>query len=336
MSDKSNNPERADDFAEFEDGNIAYSVAGPKRKSGPKKDPLKDILETLYSEHRYISSLLDTLEREALRLKPGKIPDYHLMLDIVDYLTHYPDQYHHPREDMLFSGMLDSDSSFQSELDRLLREHETLHHYNHELLAQLTAIADGRPVNRPELMGSITRYIAGYRQHVEYENKEIFPRAKGKLRASDLKKLSAKTRYLDDPLFGGEVQYRYQRLGRNMQTRMELASAEIIAREMTGLQSLIENLTTVVDKVSHVRVAVRDQHREAWREQIDTFREHVRPGQEPGIMQLPGALIRNHRRHVSDGYSELKEILDSGQQDRKASTKKPVKKSKPRKRSAGG
>ena len=66
-------------------------------------------------------------------MRPGKVPDYHLLLEIVDYLTHYPDQYHHPREDLLFTRMLESDSKFRRKLDRLEREHDTLLHFTHEL-----------------------------------------------------------------------------------------------------------------------------------------------------------------------------------------------------------
>jgi len=87
---------------------------------------LAGVIETLYSEHGYFLSLLDALEQEAEKLQPGRVPDYHLLLDIVDYLTHYPDQYHHPREDLLFAKMLSVDKSFKPDRKRLERRHKTL------------------------------------------------------------------------------------------------------------------------------------------------------------------------------------------------------------------
>jgi hypothetical protein len=78
MADNISNTVAGSDFTAFEDGVYTYSKRGPKRKSKSRGDPLKDTLETLYSEHRYIASLLDTLEQQAERLTPGKIPDYNL------------------------------------------------------------------------------------------------------------------------------------------------------------------------------------------------------------------------------------------------------------------
>ena len=148
MVNSNNSAAPSEDFAAFEDGVYAYSKRGPHRKVACDGDPLRDTLETLYSEHRYMHSLLDAMEEQVKRMKPGKVPDYNLLLDILDYLTHYPDKYHHPREDILFAHMLESDRHFQPKLDRLRREHKTLRHYNNELFNELTHIADGRPVDQ--------------------------------------------------------------------------------------------------------------------------------------------------------------------------------------------
>ena len=253
MAYKSKARSAAGDFTVFEDGVYAYSVDGPARKAPRSDDALKDILETLYSEHRYISSLLDTLQEQADRLKPGRSPDYHLLYEILDYLIHYPDQYHHPREDLLFAHMLDSDQGFQSRLDRLLREHETLGHYTRELYNELTRAVEGRPVNRPELRQSILRYIDGYRKHMDYESRQVFPQARGTLGAWEIRRLANKTRHVDDPLFGGELQYRYRRLGRNIQARVDIASQRLVAREMRGIEAGIENIARCVDALGKLR-----------------------------------------------------------------------------------
>ena len=109
----------ANDVLDFEDERYSFSRKGPRAKTSAQGDQWVGIIETLYSEHAYISSLLDTLERQSEKLQPRKIPDYHLLLEVVDYLTHYPGQYHHPREDLLFASLLKCDKKFQSRLDRL-------------------------------------------------------------------------------------------------------------------------------------------------------------------------------------------------------------------------
>jgi hemerythrin-like domain-containing protein len=150
----------------FEDENFSFSSARLQRKASNDGDKLVGIIDTLYSEHRYISSLLDSLEREANRLRPGKVPDYPLLLEIMDYLTHYPGQYHHPREDMLFTLLLARDKKFKKNLDRLLREHETLQVYNDKLFSQLTAIVRCEPADRPGLLATLQSYVRGYRADV--------------------------------------------------------------------------------------------------------------------------------------------------------------------------
>jgi hemerythrin-like domain-containing protein len=309
MADNSNDGCTIEDFTEFEDGVASYSRRGPVRKKPASNASLKGILEVLYSEHRYICSLLDTLELQAQRLDKGKIPDYHLLYDIVDYLTHYPGQYHHPREDLLFDGMLESDSSFEPSLERLLREHATLDHYNHELLNELTLIADGRPADRAGLKRRIVRYLAGYREHIEYESQEIFPKAKGILSTADLKKLDAKTRYVDDPMFGGEVQYQYQRVRRSVNSRLENAGSRLVAAEMAGIESVIGNLTRWVATLDGLKSTLAEQGREAWQEQLDTMKDHSRPGERRKLVLLPLALASNHRRHLVEGFGEIRSVL---------------------------
>lgn len=214
---------------------------------------LAGVIETLNSEHGYFLSLLDTLEQEAEKLKPGRVPDYHLLLDIVDYLTHYPGQYHHPREDMLFAKMLSVDKSFKRDLQRLEREHKTLRTYNDKLFAEFTRIAAGRRVDRPELLRNLQRYIGGYRQHIEFESKNIFPRAKGELSSAELKQLQVKTRYIDDPLFGGRLENRFRRVGRSLQVGLSSFSTDMVSRQVSGIKMAVEGASGVVEKVRSLR-----------------------------------------------------------------------------------
>ena len=309
MDNRNSTARSAQIFADFKGEAFSYSRNGPIRASADPQAPLGNILQTLYSEHRYISSLLAYLEEHASRLQTGKVPDYNLLRDIIDYLTHYPDQYHHPREDMLFSQILDSDSQFQKKLDRLEREHQALHHYTDELFNSLTGIVAGRPVNRPELLQRISRYIEGYRQHMDYENREVLTQASGEISPAQLKELSKQTRFIDDPLFGREVQYQYRRLGRSMQARVEVAGQNLLAREMSGIESGIERLSNLVGRLDTTKSYVNSMSRENWREQLETLKTHTGFSDGPNIVFLPAALTRNYLRHLQEGFGEVRDIL---------------------------
>lgn len=219
-------------------------------KSGPapiKKNRLSATVETLYQEHGHIISLLDGLEQQTLKLKSRKIPDYQLLLDSIDYLTHFPDRYHHPREDLLFAGLLKNDKAFAGHMQRLQREHVTLRLHNNRLFAELSAAVEGAPVDRPALMRKLQRYLKGYRQHIAYESSEIFPLASGSLSTAQLVELDQRTRYLDDPLFGDTISRRYHRLGRVLNLRAATLRDEVLRKELSSLESVLESLTRFSD-----------------------------------------------------------------------------------------
>jgi monoterpene epsilon-lactone hydrolase len=234
----------------FEDEKFTFSDRGPRAKASRADDALAGIIETLYSEHAYLSALLERLEQEANKLAPGKVPDYALLLEMIDYLTHYPDQYHHPREDLLFESLLHSDAGFEARLERLHREHQTLHRHNDELFGELSDTAKGRPVDRPELRRKLARYLDGYRQHIEYESREIFPRARGTLSPGELEKLDVRTRTIDDPIFGGKLQQRYHRLGRSLRSTLGGVQSDLIAGEISAVEAIIERLSRLAGSMA--------------------------------------------------------------------------------------
>ena len=260
MSTRQSTEDELREALRFEDERYAFSERGPRAKAAGDGDRLAGIVETLYSEHAYIGALLDRLELEAARLEPGRVPDYPLLLEMIDYLTHYPDQYHHPREDRLFASLLRGDAAFGDRLERLTREHRVLHRYNDELFGELSDINKGRPVDRPELRRELARYVGGYRQHMDYESREIFPLARGTLSPEELAELDAATRSLDDPLFGGRVHRRFRRLGRTLRSTLEGLPSDLIAGEIRAVESLTRRLAELGEQLHGSVAASLEEH----------------------------------------------------------------------------
>ena len=77
----------------------------------------------LHLEHQNTGKLLGLIERELLALQAGKTPDYDLLNSIGDYLMDYPDQCHHPKEDLVFAKLQQRDSGAARRLGNLLDEH---------------------------------------------------------------------------------------------------------------------------------------------------------------------------------------------------------------------
>ena len=64
---------------------------------------MPDTLDQWHTEHVNFAKLLNLLEAELDLFHEGDSPNYELMLDIMFYMTHYPDVLHHPREDLAFA-----------------------------------------------------------------------------------------------------------------------------------------------------------------------------------------------------------------------------------------
>ena len=71
-------------------------------------------------------------------------PDYQLALDIMHYMTQYPDLFHHPREDVVFERMLLRDPSLSGVLGELLRDHQRLAKIGLEFHDTLAGVLEGR------------------------------------------------------------------------------------------------------------------------------------------------------------------------------------------------
>lgn len=265
----------------WEDANYTFNRGGPKRKRAIAQERWAGLVDTLNSEHGYIFSLLESLEEQSERLRPGKVPDYPLLLEIVDYLVHYPGEFHHPREDLLFAALLRKDRSFKPLLDRLSREHTTLKSYGDKLYDELNAIVAGGRAHRVQLRESIGNFISGYRKHMEYESREIFPRAGVQLTPSQLKRIEARTRFIDDPLFGREVRRQYRRLGRNLQLTLGRFGETLVEKELAGIEPAIEAIDRLVNRFTELRDSVNIPAGTFWREQFRERKSRSREGPAP-------------------------------------------------------
>jgi hemerythrin-like domain-containing protein len=296
--------------ANFDDPSYHYSSQGRSNPDGGPSNALHTIVETLNSEHRYLLHLLNDLELEVGKLVPGRRADYALLLDMVDYLAQYPDQYHHPREDILFTALLGEDPHFSGKLDQLLQDHHYLHEYNDQLLHELTRVVGGKRANRQSLKQIFEDYLANYREHMQFESREIFPLASGKLSDDVLMEISEKTRYIDDPLFGRDVHDRYQHIRRSLQVRLDNMAEDIVESELALIKSGVEHVEEIVGTVGDLGLVVGKLVRDGFEEQLETVKQHIRPGDGPSVVSLPWAMIKNYGRQITRGVREVREALE--------------------------
>ena len=165
------------------------------------------------------------------------------------------------------------------------------------------------------LCQTLFRGLADDLQLLDWLQKKIFPKAKGKLSSADLKALQAKTRYIDDPLFGSAVETQYRRLGRNVQAGVGSLAADLLSREITGIETAIDGTSGVVAKVRSLRDGLAQVNKVAFERNKTTVRQHLGREDEVSALQLPNALFRNHQQYMKDSFEQVKTIFSDRTRD---------------------
>lgn len=169
------------------------------------------------AEHVDFVRLLNILESQIGLFHEGTQPDYQLMLDIVYYLTHFPDRFHHPREDVAFVKLAERDRSARALVHRLLGEHQVIAASGKQLQEQLEGVLAGATLARQSVEITAATYYSYYRQHMLGEETHLFSRLEKVLRVEDWKSVRDAIAAGVDPLFGTKVKERYRDLRRQIE-----------------------------------------------------------------------------------------------------------------------
>lgn len=166
-------------------------------------------IRDLQFEHQTMGRLLDIMEDRVGDFGVRQTPDYQLLQVIADYLLSYPDEVHHPKEDLIFSKLQHRDSGAASKFRRLLDEHRELRRITQEFAA-VVGDSTEPTASRPEQIFQATRRLVDYyRHHIEMEEKHFFPTAERVLTRDDWAKIdSALTEKIDPLLDEAETKYK--------------------------------------------------------------------------------------------------------------------------------
>ncbi len=177
---------------------------------------MPDSIALWHAEHVNFAALLNRLEAELDRFHNGDSPDYELMLDIMFYMTHYPDVLHHPKEDLAFARIRERETGARAIVDELAGQHAQLKKTGSALVHALDEIIDGSITSREHVEGPGRAYLSDFRRHMTLEETAILPMASKLLSDADWGEINAAIQHMDDPLFGEHAQERYAALRRQI------------------------------------------------------------------------------------------------------------------------
>ena len=175
-----------------------------------------DPVKAWHTEHEYFRRLLAVLQEQVDVLDAQGLPNYELMLDILEYLRDYADQFHHPREDEVFRRLAQRNPQRRAEVSRLHQEHRVLDRAGDNLRSLLQqAVADAM-VSRAEIEVAAATYLVYYGNHIAREEEEILAAAGRELTAEDWAAAKNAAPAGRDPLFGGEPGAGFKELRRRI------------------------------------------------------------------------------------------------------------------------
>ena len=175
-------------------------------------DEIAPVLAELRQDHRNMARLLNLLERQTETIFDGAPSELELMVDVMRYMTGYPDAVHHPKEDKLYAELRAARPDLAKGMSRVSDEHRLIGDMGILLRDKLEEAAAGGMVRRKELVTAALRYVESLRAHMRWEETDLFRRLDRMVK--DGHAVIEMSTIVDhrDPLFGAALESRFRRL----------------------------------------------------------------------------------------------------------------------------
>jgi hemerythrin-like domain-containing protein len=194
------------------------------------------IIERLSREHRNIETLLAVLEREEEVFGRGDRPNYDVIRGIIYYFELYPELYHHPQEQLVFTKLKLRDPAAAAKVGNLTLEHQK----GAERLRRVAQAVDGviadREIPRQNVHNIVRDFIESERRHIMMEDRDFFPAALKVLEPQDWTEIASASTDPEDPLFNEAAEETFSWLRARILHLEREAEAGRISRDLQALQ----------------------------------------------------------------------------------------------------
>jgi hemerythrin-like domain-containing protein len=140
------------------------------------------------------------------------LPDPRLILNVLDYMQAYPEFWHHPSEDILFAELLERDIPQSYTVESLLVEHQELESATRFIKSAYKDSIESDCLPSEQLIDDTYEYLDRQISHLSTEKTAIYPVVDVYLSDEVVKNLNLTHREIKDPLFGSELENKYDGL----------------------------------------------------------------------------------------------------------------------------
>ena len=173
---------------------------------------MRNVVGELRTEHANMARLLKILEKQIEIFEVAGQPDYTITQDIILYFLEFPDQCHHPKEDLVAQRLLALAPVRSGELRGLAEMHEELGALTRRVATVVGRVLDEAELPRAEVIRAVNEFISSQRHHMEMEEAHFLPLAEEMLSEADLEELESEIFQTEDPLFRPETEKHFAML----------------------------------------------------------------------------------------------------------------------------
>ena len=176
------------------------------------------IYRQLCCDHKHMQRLLDVFEALLTQLgKQDRDPaTLSMILEALDYFSVYPDQWHHPVEDLVFEHLLGKPVDVRDVINRTLKEHHQIALATRKMNSLFYAVANDAAVERELLLGAAQDYIDLQRKHLQRENEILLPLVADMLTATDWEDIHSRLQERESTHFHAGVKRLYESVYENL------------------------------------------------------------------------------------------------------------------------
>lgn len=232
------------------------------------------MIKTLRAEHRHMATVMNLLTAQLDALENDEYVDPHVLYEIMEYITAWPDRYHHPREDIIYSRVAELDASAADEVDTLQRDHDVTAKRGKQLLALVLRWQKGE-VSTQQVVKKARAYVEHTFEHMNVEEQVVFPHIESVLTVADWRELSADDSIaaVNTAIFGPQVQREYRKMSRKLRRNARRAVEQAALSQWVGVETLMESVEVVSLAVDSARNTASSRIGGALKETVTYFRE---------------------------------------------------------------
>jgi hemerythrin-like domain-containing protein len=242
-------------------------------KPAARKSAEQPLMKALRAEHRHMATVMQLFSQQLSAIEGGELVDTHVVYEIMDYMVTWPDRFHHPREDLIYARVAEVDTSTADDVDTLQRDHDHTAKQSRQLLRDIERWRLGE-VSGTVVVKSGRAYIDHVYEHMNLEEKLVFPRIEAVLTVQDWRELAGddELRAVADSIFGPRVQREFRNMTRKLRRSLRRSVERGTLVQWVGVEALMESLEVVSIAYESARDTTSEHVRTALKESVELFR----------------------------------------------------------------